>query len=198
MALAAVLDLPEDELLESVGLSRPAGPPGGSFADLAPVDLDDDEVVVHGLGVPSVGAHRAPSDEDIPPEVAGEVDEAGWRIAEFDQAAGQSDAGASSGVPDEAPAIVEQTPEEHSDRDSAGVSSLRVGRVETHRTAIPPQPLLVQPVQQSYMEDRREMTTYRVRTLLTVAILVVLLLLVEWGLHGASQSLKDALSGLHP
>jgi len=42
------------------------------------------------------------------------------------------------------------------------------------------------------------MTTYRVRTLLTVAILVVLLLLVEWGLHGASQSLKDALSGLHP
>jgi len=42
------------------------------------------------------------------------------------------------------------------------------------------------------------MTTYRIRALLTFAILVVLLLLVEWGMHGASHSLKDALSGLHP
>ena len=42
------------------------------------------------------------------------------------------------------------------------------------------------------------MTTYRIRALLTVGIRLALLLLVEWGLHGAGLSLKDALSGLHP
>jgi len=204
MALAAVLDLPEDELLESVGLSRPAGPLGGSFSDLAPADLEQDEVVPHGVWAPSVGgAHRAPTDEGIPP-LAGEKDGVGSRVGGLGPAPTQGDASAVEGGPEVEALPIEEpiAPEEHPDRQRGSAtlprSTPRVVRAEPHRTAIPPQPLLVPPVQRSYLEDRRQMTTYRIRALLTFAILVVLLLLVEWGMHGASHSLKDALSGLHP
>ena len=59
IALAAVLDLPEDVLLESVELSRSSSSIGGSFSDLAPSDLGEpgavpaevDEAVVVDAGV---------------------------------------------------------------------------------------------------------------------------------------------------
>jgi transcriptional regulator with XRE-family HTH domain len=201
MALAAVLDLPEDELLESVGLSRPSGSLGGSFADLAPADVGPDEVVAD-QGVEASTAGGTSADEDVPPE-AGEGEEARSGFAESDRAAGGTDAVSSvAAAKSEAPEIVEQAPDEGAEqqRDSRAMpeSTPRVVRAETHRTSIPPQPLLVPPAQRSYLEDQRQMTTYRVRAFLTFAILVVLLLLVEWGLHGATHSLKDALSGLHP
>jgi transcriptional regulator with XRE-family HTH domain len=180
IALAAVLDLPEDVLLESVELSRSSSSIGGSFSDLAPSDLGEpgavpaevDEAVVVDAGV---------SGETRPLEGPQEVGEAQGAEPRTDESITHDD----GVVPREA-ALPRSEPVR------------RPVRAETHRTAIPPQSLLVQPTQRSYLEDRRQMTTYRIRALLTVGILLALLLLVEWGLHGAGLSLKDALSGLHP
>ena len=191
MALAAVLDLPEDELLESLGLSRPSGSLGGSFSDLAPADLEPDEVVSSWVEALSANLEKVPVAEDTAPRV-GEVGAVPGGAA---PAAGHEDDEGTRATPGaESPRV--EPMEDEPDQESAAMSrpTPRVVHAESHRTTIPPQPLLVVPVQRSYLEDHRQMRTYRVRALLTFAVLVVLLLLVEWGLHGASHSLKEALS----
>jgi transcriptional regulator with XRE-family HTH domain len=187
MALAAVLDLPEDELLESLGLSRPTDSLGGSFSDLAPADLEPDEVVSSWVEALSANLEKVPVAEDTAPRV-GEVG-----AVPGGAAPAGDDGGGTEATPD-SPRV--EPMEDEPDQESAAMSrpTPRVVHAESHRTTIPPQPLLVVPVQRSYLEDHRQMRTYRVRALLTFAVLVVLLLLVEWGLHGASHSLKEALS----
>lgn len=170
MALAAVLDIPEDVLLESVGLTRPTDSIGGSIDELT-----ESETLLE------VEPSSEPEPAKGPPPVHVQMDESV----------------VSAATPSERlPVDGEESPP--SDEPISKPVVVSRPRVETHRTAIPPQPMLLVPPPRSYLEDRRQMTTYRIRAAMTIAILLGLLLLVEWGLNGAGHSLKEALSGLHP
>jgi transcriptional regulator with XRE-family HTH domain len=177
-ALAAVLDISEDTLLESVGLTRSVDSIGGKIEDIAEPEALSSEIK------PALDSEP---DSALPPPVHVQMDEPDLEAAQPSLEQAQEEEVAAA-VPSSDEPIEEPIPKPR--------VSLR--RVETHRTAIPPQPMLLPAPQRSYLEDRRQMTTYRIRALLTLAILVGLLLLVEWGLHGAGLSLKEALSGLHP
>jgi transcriptional regulator with XRE-family HTH domain len=235
-ALAAVLDLPEDDLLESLGLSRPPAAPVASFSDLAPsaegaeavgedVDIGDEEPVAGMvlepeaeagvLAGPEVGPEALPerggemaksSDGDVPlsAEPAGETvptEQVGEPSARLEpEAEGSTE-------PEDAEVAEAGQSQEVEEPGGAGAPRQPEPSIEhieppTHRTTIPPQPPppRVAPVgsEPSYLEDGRQMATYRVRTVITVVVGIVLLLVLEWALHGLGVSLKDAFSGLHP
>jgi len=176
-ALAAVLDISEDTLLGSVGLTRSVDSIGGKIEDIAEPEALSSEIK------PALDSEP---DSALPPPVHVQMDEPDLEAAQPSLEQAQEEETSPAKPSDEL--IDEPTP----------IPRVSLRRVETHRTAIPPQPMLLPAPQRSYLEDRRQMTTYRIRALLTLAILVGLLLLVEWGLHGAGLSLKEALSGLHP
>jgi transcriptional regulator with XRE-family HTH domain len=224
VSLAAVLALPEDELLASLDLERPAAPPTGTFEDLAPDDDEEDEML-EGSSVGRV-AHDAP-DGAAPSEavvVAGSGEVAAEEVLDRTETSPPDTRSVPRGEPpvevpaaDEpgieappsppAPSTVERftlpesmdvtAPESAGHRlPSAVHAAVPASRVAA-RTPIPPRPAVPSPptVEPSYLEDEREVTTYRIRAVLTVVVGIILLLILEWALHGAGSSLRAAL---HP
>jgi transcriptional regulator with XRE-family HTH domain len=161
MTLAAVLNIPEDTLLESVGMSRPENVVAASFADL------------EQLGEPAP-FEEAPSEPREPVVAAAEPAGTDLNVATHEEEP--------------------SSPVAVGGRHEVERRSSRAIPIDTRRPVIPPQPASV--VERSYLEDQHELMTYRVRAVVTVVICIVLLLLIEWGLHGAGSSLKNALSGL--
>lgn len=161
VALAAVLDIAEDELLELAGFAPEAPePPPPTLADLAP----------------------APEPPGRPWEgQATEVPET-------------PEATAAATEPAEA-----ETPEAEA---AEAVVPAAGSRVEPAATVPPPLPPIAvppppsAPAPTSYLEDSREMMTYRIRAILTIALGLLLLLLIEWGLRSVGTSLKDLWTGV--
>ena len=201
LAVAAVLDIPEDELLQSAGLSRPAVEPVASYSDLAPhpdeeaAEMDETSAAV---GEPSISPPtdepegEEPIDVDIPLWVQS-IHEDVSRAETTDTEAPEDDEGQAETTDTEAPLP-----------DEGQAEGPQVQQLEppTHRTAIPPQlaprPPAPVPSELSYLEDDRELTTYRLRAVITVVVGVVLVVILEWAFHGLGVSLKSALSGVHP
>ncbi len=138
VALAAVLDVAEDELLELAGFApEDPAPAPPTLADLAPETEPP--------------ARPWETEEPIEPSVEMPVDVVAPST--------------SATVPPPLPPI-----------------------------AVPPPPSAPAPT--SYLEDSREMMTYRIRALLTAAVGLLLLLLIEWGLRSVGTSLKELWTGV--
>ncbi|NOY55470.1 MAG: helix-turn-helix domain-containing protein [Actinobacteria bacterium] len=203
VALAAVLDISEEELLSAAGLAVES--PAGAFADLVPSDLGQDALEEEKTeDVLDESASDVPEpeellDQSLPAAAAiatsvepetGHEEQLAWDTSEPEPALPRP--------AEEVETVVAAEPEIVSEG-TQGAS-----RLASHRP-VPPAPrpaVLVPPTvattEPSYLEDGRQMMTYRVRAALTVAVGALLLLFLEWGLRGLGASLKGILGGLGP
>ncbi|GBE20819.1 hypothetical protein BMS3Bbin01_00160 [bacterium BMS3Bbin01] len=203
VALAAVLAIPEEELLSAAGLVVDSQ--ADAFAGLVPSGLGTDDLEEEGTGealgehvsdLPEParlfeqGAHVASTGVSSTEAKPGREPQLAWDTSEPE-----------SGLPSpagEVEPVVAVEPETGPEGTrGAGRMAPRSPAPAAPRSAIPV-PSAVGTTEPSYLEDGRQMMTYRVRAALTVAVGIVLLLLVEWGLRGLSISLKDLLGGLGP
>jgi len=203
VALAAVLAISEEELLSAAGLVVDS--PSGAFADLVPSDLGTDDLEEERNGealdeqprgtlqsekLVEQGRHAAPTGVSSAERGPERTPQLAWDMSEPVPAAPRS-------AGEVEPVVAVEPEAEPGGKSSAGHVAPRRPVPAAPRSAIPV-PSTVRTTEPSYLEDGRQMMTYRVRAALTVAVGIVLLLLVEWGLRGLSISLKDLLGGLGP
>ena len=197
VALAAVLAISEEELLSAAGLVVDS--PAGVFADLVPSDLGPDDLEDQETGdaldeqapdahgeelkkLPDQGSHALPVGvPSVEPE-AGSEPQLARETSESEPASPRA------GGEVEPVVAVEPETEPEGKRDAGHPAPRR----PVPAAARPPVsvPSAAHTTEPSYLEDSRQMVTYRVRAALTVALGIVLLLLLEWGLRGLGASLK--------